>query len=150
MVAQAAREGVGEVLRPAPETVDRPWIAGEGAEREGVRRPQQQMPGRGGVWQQAAREESHRRGKMVPWGGDASGCLDLRPWSSMSWEAPESRSSCGRSPVARFWTEEDGATMVEYGMLVLMMTIAGLIVSRLGEMTNVFYNTVSATIASVL
>jgi hypothetical protein len=40
--------------------------------------------------------------------------------------------------------------MVEYGMLVLMMTIAGLIVSRLGEMTNVFYNTVSATIASVL
>jgi hypothetical protein len=88
MVTQAAREGIGEILRPAPETLDRPWIAGEGAEREGVRRPQQQMPGRGGVWQQAAREGSHRRGKMVPWDRDASGCLDLRPWSSMSWEAP--------------------------------------------------------------
>jgi Flp pilus assembly pilin Flp len=49
-----------------------------------------------------------------------------------------------------FWIDEDGATMVEYGILVLTITIAGLIVSRLSEVTNTFYNTVSATIASVL
>jgi Flp pilus assembly pilin Flp len=50
----------------------------------------------------------------------------------------------------RFWIDEEGATMVEYGMLVLTMTIAGLIVSRLGFLTKEFYDTVSATLASVL
>lgn len=52
--------------------------------------------------------------------------------------------------MTRFWTDEEGATMVEYGMLVLTMTIAGLIVSRLGFLANEFYNVVSDTIASVL
>lgn len=50
----------------------------------------------------------------------------------------------------RFWISEDGATLVEYGMLVLTMTIAGLIASRLGFMVNDFYNMVSATLVSVL
>jgi len=50
----------------------------------------------------------------------------------------------------RFWTDEEGATMVEYGMLVLTMTIAGLIVSRLGFLVDDFYNAVSSTLASVL
>jgi len=50
----------------------------------------------------------------------------------------------------RFWIDEEGATMVEYGMLVLTMAIAGLIVSRIGFLTQEFYDAVSATLASVL
>lgn len=49
-----------------------------------------------------------------------------------------------------FWTSEDGATMVEYGMLVLMMAIAGLIVSRLGFLTSEFYDMFSGMVAAVL
>ena len=51
--------------------------------------------------------------------------------------------------MARFWTNEDGATMVEYGMLVVLLAIAGLIVSRLGFVINDFYNRVSGIIASI-
>jgi hypothetical protein len=76
MVAQAAREGVGEAVRTAAEVVDRPRVLGEGGERERLRCPQQQVPGGGRIGQQAAGKETHRKGKVVPRMRGASGCPD--------------------------------------------------------------------------
>jgi hypothetical protein len=76
IVAQAAREGVGEAVRTAAEVVDRPRVLGEGGERERLRCPQQQVPGGGRIGQQAAGKETHRKGKVVPRMRGASGCPD--------------------------------------------------------------------------